>query len=136
MCLGHLILCGPFFAASCLALGLVPVWRLELRSLSFIEGSKKMEMSRDRAFEINGLVVQAWLVREGLSDKDVPDLSSVSLVEAITASRIVAETPGERLENGSTRLTCHVDPTRIPQLYSWAIVTTSLARICQEHHRQ
>jgi hypothetical protein len=90
-------------------------------------------MTPARAFEINSLIVGAWMVREGLSDNDVPDLSSASLADVIEASQIVADTPPEPREGGGVTLTCHVALTRIPQLYAWAVATTSLARICKEH---
>ena len=86
-----------------------------------------------RAFEINKRVVEAWLVREGLSDKLVPDLSDVSLDECIQASEIVRCTPAQANGDGIAKIVCFVEPTRIPQLYAWAIATTSLARVCQEH---
>ncbi len=88
-----------------------------------------------RAFEINSLMVGAWMVREGLSDKPLPDLSGVSLNEAIEASKIVSATPPVRNQDGSSTLTCHVELSRIPSLYAWAVSTSALNRICQEHAR-
>lgn len=90
-------------------------------------------MSQTRAFEINALIVGAWMVRERLSDGAVPDLSSVSLADVIEASLIVAATPPARRDGGGVTLTCHVEPSKIPPLYAWAIATTSLFRICREH---
>lgn len=90
-------------------------------------------MRLERALEINRLIVDAWMVREGLLDKLIPDLSGVSLADAIEASQIVAATPAAPREGGGYILTCYVEVTRIPQLYAWAITTTSLARICEEH---
>lgn len=90
-------------------------------------------MALDRAFEINSMVVGAWMVRSGFSDDAVPDLSQVTLAEAIQASGIVAAAPPTPRPQGGVTLTCHVEPSRIPHLYAWAIATTELQRICREH---
>lgn len=81
--------------------------------------------TEDRAREINSMIVGAWMVREGLSEQPLPDLSSVTLSECIEASRFVAAAPGRRNPDGSTTMTCFVDPTRIPALYAWTLATTA-----------
>lgn len=91
-------------------------------------------MTPDRAFEINRMIVRAYMVREGLSDDAMPpDLSGVSLAEAIEASKIVAATPPMPLKGGGYTMPCHVEPTRIGPLYAWAICTAAPWRICREH---
>jgi hypothetical protein len=86
-----------------------------------------------RAREINALVVAAWLVREGLSDDPLPDLSTVPLADCIAASNAVAGLPGTRNADGSTTILCRVVASRIPTLYAWAVATAALERICREH---
>jgi hypothetical protein len=83
-------------------------------------------MTHDRAFEINALIVGARMVRERLSNAPIPDLTGVSLADAIAASAIVEATPGQRQPDGSTRLTCHVDVSRVPRLYAWAVVASQM----------
>ena len=90
-------------------------------------------MTPERALEINTLVVGAWLSREGLSNGKLPDLSGITLGEAISASEAVAAMPPVRNPDGSTTMTCHVATPRIPALYGWAVATTALERICKEH---
>lgn len=77
-------------------------------------------MTPERAFDINALLVQAYMARDGLGI-GVPDLSGVSLDDAIRAAGIVAATPPSRSPDGGQTLTCHVEPARIPRLYVWAI---------------
>jgi hypothetical protein len=85
-------------------------------------------MTSERAFEINSHLVKAWMIRECAPDEQVPDLSSVSLTEAIEASRIVSETPPVPREDGGMTLTCYVESSRIPRLYVWALNKIALAR--------
>lgn len=89
-------------------------------------GLDQTTMDTAKAFEINSLIVRAWMVREQLSAGPVPDLCGVSLSDAIEASRIVAATPPERNASGGHTLTCHVEPMRIPRLYAWAITARLL----------
>ncbi|RVT91363.1 hypothetical protein EOD42_22170 [Rhodovarius crocodyli] len=78
-------------------------------------------MTLDQAKEINSRLVQAWMIREGVQEGEVPSFSGIALADAIDASRIMEMHPGERLANGHTRHTCHVDLSRIPQLFAWAV---------------
>lgn len=79
-------------------------------------------MSEARAFEINELLVAAWMIQNSYSDsKELPDLSGISLNEAVEASRIVAAAPPKPNAQGGHTHTCHVAESRIPQLYAWAI---------------
>lgn len=79
-------------------------------------------MPEARAFEINGLLVAAWMIQNGVSDgKELPDLSGISLNDAIEATRIVAATPPKPNAQGGHTHTCHVAESRIPLLFAWAI---------------
>jgi hypothetical protein len=80
-------------------------------------------MTNERAMDINGRLVLAYMVRERLGDNALPDLSDVSLTEAIEASRIAAEMgpkpdpdrPGWNIHH------CHVEPTRVHHLWFWVM---------------
>jgi len=78
-------------------------------------------MSLARAEEINGMLVQTWMLREGVVGGAVPSLRDITLADAIEASNLMALHPGERLENGSTSFVCRIDPSLIPLLFAWAV---------------
>jgi hypothetical protein len=80
-------------------------------------------LTPERAREVNALTVRAWMVQQGLHDGPVPSLRGVTLDDAVAASRMMAGGLGrERRADGGTTLHCHVDETRIPRLYAWAIL--------------
>jgi hypothetical protein len=79
-------------------------------------------MATARAVDINDRLVRAHMVRDGLSDRPMPDLSDVSLRDAIEASIIAASLPPARTPDGrGTIHTCHVEPTRVVHLLAWAL---------------
>lgn len=79
-------------------------------------------MNPDRAIEINERLVMAYMVREKLSDRPLPDLTDVSLTEAIEASKIIeGMEPREDPDHPGHKIySCHVEPTRVHQLWFWA----------------
>lgn len=79
-----------------------------------------------RVLAINAAMVNCFMVRDGLKDGPVPDVTWFSPHEAEEASTIMQDNPklGRRLNpNGSTTLTCFVAPTRVRSLYGWALAT-------------
>lgn len=80
-------------------------------------------MTPCRAIDINRRLVATYMLRERITDGVIPDLSDVSLTEAIEASKLVAamepQTDPER--PGVKILTCHVEPTRVHVLWFWAM---------------
>lgn len=80
-------------------------------------------MTPERALNINERLVAAYMIRERICEGTVPDLSDVSLTEAIEASKIVAEMgPRSDPERPDVKiLTCHVEPTRVHLLWFWAM---------------
>lgn len=80
-------------------------------------------MISDRALSINDAMVDAFMVRDGLKDGPVPDVTWFSPREAEAASVMMRDTDIGRRENpdGSTTLTCFVEPTRVRSLYAWAL---------------
>lgn len=76
----------------------------------------------DRAGDVNARLVRSWMIREGVADGPLPSLRDVSLDEAISASKEVAARAPERLPSGGVSIMCHVEPTRVPRLYAWAII--------------
>ena len=80
-------------------------------------------LTPEQAREVNALTVEAWTVQQGLSDGPAPSLRGVSLDEALEASRMMAGGLGRtQRPDGGTSFQCHVDETRIPRLYAWAIL--------------
>lgn len=77
-------------------------------------------MTPERAIDINDRLVMAYMVRERLNDNEVPDLSDVSLTEAVEASQIMAARSADPFRHRDT-FTCHVAPSRVHTLYFWAI---------------
>ena len=80
-------------------------------------------MTPTRALDINARLVAAYVVKERITDGPLPDLSDVSLTEAIEASRIVSEMTGEANPErpGFKTFYTHVAPTRVHTLWFWAM---------------
>jgi len=78
-------------------------------------------MHPDRATDINNRLVEAWMVRERISSGALPDLSDVSMTEAIEASRIMGEPTPNPERPGVKVYTTHVEPTRVGWLWLWAM---------------
>lgn len=77
----------------------------------------------DRTLWINSLLVEAFMVREGFKPGPPPDVAVFSVADAIAASEAMARDPNlgaTRNANGTTTLTCHVEPSRVSALYDWA----------------
>ena len=85
--------------------------------------TQQTTLTPERAREVNDLTVRAWMVQQGLHDGPVPSLRGISLDDAVAASRMMAGGLGRTQHaDGSTTFCCHVDATRIPRLYAWAIL--------------
>lgn len=66
-------------------------------------------MDRARALDINGRLCTAYFIAEGITpDQRMPDLSDVSLAEAIEACAIVEANPVIAEDAGKKTLTCHL----------------------------
>lgn len=66
-------------------------------------------MDRSRALDINGRLCTAYFVAEGFYPAErMPDLSDVSLAEAIEASAIVDADPVIEKDGDQTTITCHL----------------------------
>lgn len=84
-----------------------------------------MSMDRATALEINGRLCNAYFTLQGLHDKLLPDLSDVSLAQAIEATAIIEADPViERDGNGKT-ITCHLAERAIAPTLAAAIAATS-----------
>ncbi|CAH2606488.1 conserved protein of unknown function (plasmid) [Rhodovastum atsumiense] len=90
-------------------------------------------MTTDRAREINDALVTAWMVREQITCGPVPDLSGISLADAMEATEIVAALPGERQPDGSTILKCHIEEKALAGLLAWTLMTR-LSQIREAAH--
>lgn len=71
-------------------------------------------MDFDRALEINERIVRAYLARD--IGCPVPDLSDVTIAEAVAATEIVGAHPGRREADGTTRIYVSVDVSRLPRM--------------------
>jgi hypothetical protein len=78
-------------------------------------------MTDDRALMINRLLVDAFMVRDGLMDGAVPDLSGVSVADAVEACEAMQDRRIgiTRRADGSTQMLCFVAPTRVHELLEW-----------------
>jgi hypothetical protein len=76
-----------------------------------------------RALLINAAMVRAFMIRERLQENDVPDVAWFSPQEAEDASVMMRDLGLGRRENadGSTTVSCFVEPTRVRSLYIWAL---------------
>jgi hypothetical protein len=76
-----------------------------------------------RALLVNATLVRAYMTREGLQDSGVPDVAWFSQTEAVAASVMMRDTEIGRRKNpdGSTTMTCFVEPTLVRSLYAWAL---------------
>lgn len=84
-------------------------------------------MDITRARDINARLCTAYFVAEGIMDRPMPDLSDVSLAEALEASRSVAGDIGEVRPDGTTVFTCHVSERAIPCVLAAAIKARAIA---------
>jgi hypothetical protein len=79
-------------------------------------------MTLAQAYEINALIVKAWMIREGIMEAEIPDLRKITLAAAVEAAQIVQGAGPTRHADGTQTLHCVVDPTTIPKVFAWAIV--------------
>lgn len=87
-------------------------------------GPKLGEMSRKRAFEINGWLVDLYFWLEALFDSPEGPariaheaLREIDLDEMLEATRIVAADPGERDLAGNTVMTCFCADRAVAAIY-------------------
>lgn len=82
-------------------------------------------MTPERAIEINAVMVDCWMIREGLKEPPLPDVTGILPRDAVEASNMMMQEGLGRRRNadGSTTLTCFVEPTRVQSLYAWALAT-------------
>lgn len=80
-------------------------------------------MPAERAVQINSVLVAAWMIREGMQLARVPDVSGFSPQEAKQASEMMRDLHLGRTHNpdGSTTVSCFVEPMRVRSLYTWAL---------------
>ena len=89
-------------------------------------------MTDERALAINRLLVDAFMVRDGLGDtRPLPDLSDVSLADAVEACEAMQD---RRIgithrPDGSTQMLCFVAPTRVHELLEWAAFVRASERL-------
>ena len=57
-------------------------------------------MDIERALEINGRIVQAYLHQQGITD-DLPDFDDITPAEAIEAARLAIDAPGRKNADGT-----------------------------------
>lgn len=82
-------------------------------------------MTNDRALSINSALVDAYMVRERLTQGRSPDVTWFSPQEAEEASILVRDSGISQRKNADnkTTYTCFVEPTRARALYVWALAT-------------
>lgn len=79
-------------------------------------------MDRARALDINGRLCWAYFVAEGLTPhKPMPDLSDVSLADAIEASAIIEADPVIDRSDGKQTISCHLAERAIERTLAAAI---------------
>jgi hypothetical protein len=80
-------------------------------------------MTLERALDINMRLLKAWMLRERMKNGIVPDLSDVSLTDAIEASKIVAAMKPipDPDRPGFETYTCTIEPTRVHLVWFWAL---------------
>ena len=79
-------------------------------------------MTLERAHEINAWIVNAWMIREGVMEAEIPDLREITLANAVEAAQIVQTAGPTRHADGTQTLHCVVDLAKIPKVFAWAIV--------------
>jgi hypothetical protein len=82
-------------------------------------------MTDAHALRINSALVDAYMILERLKPGRVPDVTWFSPIEAEEASTMLRDTGIGRKQNpdGSTSMTCFVEPTRVRGLYAWTLAT-------------
>ena len=80
-------------------------------------------MDLERAKEINGRLSWAYFVVEGLTDQPMPDLSDVSLADAMEATKLVRDAPHENLPDGGQRVECVLEERAIARILAAAIIS-------------
>jgi hypothetical protein len=80
-------------------------------------------MTPERALDINARLVTSWMFRERIQDGIAPDLSDVSLNDAIEASKMVAAMGAipNPDKPGFNTFRCFVAPTRVHLVWFWAL---------------
>jgi len=78
-------------------------------------------MDINRARDISGRLGWAYFVAEGLVRRPMPDLSDVTLVDAIEATRIIRDTPVEEDADGGKTYESVVSEDAIPRVLAAAI---------------
>ena len=86
------------------------------------------EMTIERAEDINARLVRAYAIRERIQEGDrVPYMGDVSLEEATRATQMIIARGPVKTTDTTTRLTCNIEPTRLPRLFAWIMHENSLA---------
>lgn len=90
-------------------------------------------MNLETAREINGRLCNAYFTMHGLHDKPFPDLSNVTLADALQAGRIVRAAPPVR-DGAGRRYECHVDESAIPKVLATVIAQTAPDQVAVSTH--
>lgn len=77
-------------------------------------------MPIDRAVQINGLLLDAWMIREGIGEGRAPGFLGVSLEDCFQAMRTIRDIGPTRNADGSQTYRCTVDESVIARLFAWA----------------
>lgn len=88
-----------------------------------------------RALLVNATLLRAYFIREKIKPDKVPDVRWFSPQEAEAASVRMRDTDlGKRVNpDGSTTLTCFVEPTRVTSLYAWALAAWADGEGAESH---
>lgn len=86
-------------------------------------GPKLGEMSRERAFELNGWITDLWFWLEDIAGTEerakraADALESVPLTDMLTASHMVAADPGDQNERSNRVMTCFCADRAVAAIY-------------------
>jgi hypothetical protein len=103
-------------------------WIKTVRAAYFADHRKPRRpdtVDDDRALEINGKLVMAYMHQQGITDDDVPNLDDVTPAEAIEAARIAADLPGQKQPDGTTLVHMRFEQTEsVVRSYAYAVFHT------------
>jgi len=77
-------------------------------------------MPIDRAIQINGLLLDAWMIREGVREGRAPGFLGVTLADCLKATRTIRGIGPTRNADGRETYRCVVDESAIARLFAWA----------------
>lgn len=94
-------------------------------------------MTRERALDINSKLCAGYFFLNGLGDYTLPDISDVSLKDAIAATEIVSADPVIKHNKGSKTITASIALEKVPYWYAqivghWTSPTTVLTHEVQK----